>query len=161
MVSLGFIKNFEQCPPEARQVRILRSEHPLPAPGEAMVRIRHDDHGLARWGLDWSVCATASPAQWGPLLATRISKLGWNMWWLNVSCLARTMDLSPDKALEIWGEHFWNTYTSEALVLLDVGQQRGAMYQVVRHWEKRFPLVCFSSRHDYDDHPQTWSKFRK
>lgn len=161
MVSLGFIRNSEQCPPEARQVRVLRSECPLPASGESTVRIWHDEQGATRWGLDWSVCDPASPAQWMPLLAAKIINLGWATWWLDVFCLARTMGLSPDKALDAWGEHFWDAYTVEALVFLDVGQQRRAVYQAVRHWEKRFPGVRFSSGHDYDDHPPARSKPRK
>jgi len=161
MISLGFIRNFEQCPPEARQVRVLRSKQPLSAPGEAAVHIRHDDQGVIRWGLDWSVCDPASPEQWMPLLATRMTKLGWNTWWLDVFCLARAMDMSPDRALDTWGEHFWNAYPATALVFLDVGQQRGAVYQAVRHWEKRFSLVHFSPGHDYDDHPPARSKSRK
>jgi len=156
MVSLGFIRNSDQCPPEGlrpeglRQVRVLRSKGPLPAPGEATVRIWHDETAFGRFGLDFRVCDPASPAQWAPLLAGRIIKLGWNTWWLDVFCLARTMDLSPDKALDAWGEHFWNAYAATALVFLDVGGQRRIVYQAVRHWEKRFPLVRFSSRHDYD-----------
>ena len=142
-------------------MRVLRSERPLATPGEATVRIWYDDQGVTRWGLDWSVCDPASPAQWMPLLAARIIQLGWDTWWLDVFCLARTMDLSPDKALDAWGEHFWNAYAAQALVFLDVGQQRRIVYQAVRHWEKRYSQVRFSSGHDYDDHPPVRGKSRK
>lgn len=151
MVSLGFIKNSEQCPQAVRQVRVLRSAVPLSSPGEATVRIWHDRQGLTRWGLDFGVWDTTSPAQWAALLSARIINLGWNAWWLDVACLAQTLDLSVDKALDLWGASFWDAYAVEALVLLDVGQQRMAVYQAVRSWEDRFAWVRFSSGHDYDN----------
>lgn len=153
MVSLGFIKNSEQCPQAVRQVRVLRSPVPLPSPGEATVRIWHDRQGLTRWGFDWGVWDTASYARWAALLAARIIKLGWNAWWLDVACLSKTLNLPVEEALGLWGASFWDAYAAETLVLLDVGQQRKAVYQAVRCWENQFAWVRFSSGHDYDNQP--------
>jgi len=129
---------------------VLQSDILLPGPGEATVRIWRDHDGVTRWGLDWNVCQASELKRWAPLLATRIMKLGWETWWLDVACLIKIMNLPADKALDVWGACFWDAYTADALVLLDVGQERRSVYQAVRRWENRFSSVRFSSGHDYD-----------
>lgn len=125
------------------------------------MRIWHDKRGTTRWGLDWKVLDPANPAQWIPLLAEKIIKLDWDAWWLDVPCLSETLDLPADDALNLWGTHFWDAYPVSALVLLDVGQERRAVYQAVRHWEAKFATVKFSSRHDYDSPPPVQKKTKR
>jgi hypothetical protein len=160
MVSLGFIRNSEHCPSTARQVRVLQSRDPLPETGEATVRIWREAEGATRWGLDWTVGQKVAPEQWAPSLAARIIRLGWDVWWLDVACLSRAMNLSAGKALEAWGVSFWPAYTVQALVFLDVGQQRREIYQTLRRWQDRFAWVCFSSGHDFDNQPPARGKIR-
>ncbi len=150
MVNLGFIRNSEHCPSEVRQIRVVRAVDPLPSPGEATVRIWQDGRGTTRWGLDWSVRDACDLQAWAPLLSAKLVSLNWTVWWLDVTCLARALELPVDKALETWGTFFWPVYSHEALVFLDVGSRRRVVYQVVRRWEKQFAAVRFSSRHDLD-----------
>lgn len=150
MVSLGFIRNSENCPPEARQIRVMSAAEPMPAPGEATVRIWRDARGVTRWGLDWSVRDPSDAAKWAPLLAGKLVSLDWRSWWLDLACLSETLGLPADKALAEWGARFWPVYTHDALVLLDVEGRRRTVYQVVRRWEQQYAGMRFSTRHDYD-----------
>lgn len=155
MVSLGFVRSSEQCTPRVRHVRVLEAAEPLSGPGEPTVRIWIDHEGRTRWGLDWAVEEAKAPASWAPPMAAAIIKLGWDNWWLDVFSLARTMRRPVGNALEAWGLSFWGEFKIQALILLDVGEERSGIYQAVREWEKRFPWVRFSPDHDFDNQRST------
>ncbi|SMP47738.1 hypothetical protein SAMN06295888_104184 [Desulfonatronum zhilinae] len=154
MVSLGFVSSSDRCPDHARHVRVLPGDASSVSFMLADVEIAPDPLGRTRWLLSWYAPDLVNVENWARGMASQLVVLAWNPWCLDVESLARTLDLSTDRALLRWGEPFWSTYhgdlQADVVVYLAVGEHRRLVYQAVRHWESRFTHLRFATEHDLD-----------
>jgi len=151
MVSLGFLSRSEQCPEHVRHVRVLPGDASLNRCGPATVVISPDPNGNTHWTFSWYVLPSPGWDNWPERMASQLTDLAWNAWWLDVASLTTALGLAADRALMLWGGRFWPGYRLNALVFLDVGSRRRLVYQAVRDWESRFAHVRFSTEHDLDE----------
>jgi hypothetical protein len=154
MVSLGFVSSSDHCPDHVRHVRVLPGDASSASFTPAGVEIAPDHLGRTRWLLSWYAPDRLNVERWGRRMASQLQVLAWNPWCLDVESLERTLGLSADRALLLWGEPSWSVYSAEfqddVVVYLIVGEKRRLIYQAVRHWEARFPHLRFATEHDLD-----------
>lgn len=151
MVSLGFIKQSEQCPLGCTRVFF---EAP-PAGADSATQSRLAAHEV-KGNQFWEICLYLAPNDlapntgWGKNAAQILLKLGLSCWWLDVQSLTQTLRQDVTQVLSAFGEAFWPHFSIDAVVYLSLHAQRNDIYPAVRDWEQQFSFVRFDDKLDLD-----------
>jgi len=150
MVNLGCIKDVEQSPADYHRV-FVRSAALSGRGLDTTVYSRPDRHKVQRYELAVDVASgDRSLDIWVPALAGILQNMGWTRWWLDSFSISMVLDRYITEALKQWGYLFWQHYTLESVVLVQVGLQRESVLTAISAWEGRFKSVRFAEEYDYE-----------
>ncbi|THB71760.1 MAG: hypothetical protein D6E12_00695 [Desulfovibrio sp.] len=88
--------------------------------------------------------------EWIEPLGKIIRDLGWTQWCLNSDSVSKVLNRYITEALTAFGDAFFEHYTDDSVVLVQVGLQREAVAHSVFAWEERFKHVRFDNQYDFD-----------
>jgi hypothetical protein len=144
MVNLGFVKDFNLCPPDLPRVFFSSGGQD----NDPLQLFSYPYQGRQIWELHYHVSPDKSDSVWIRELAQSLIKLNLHKWCLNVFDLLDIYYLSFEDALDRWGKIFWNYYNVDAVVYIPVRDVKLTICKVVMKWEREFTHLALRSRYD-------------
>jgi len=144
MVNLGFVKDFNQCPPDLPRVFLSSGGND----NNLLSLCSYPVEDKQIWELYYHVPPDKSESVWIMELAQALIKLNLQKWCFNVFDLLNIYYLSFEDALDRWGQFFWNYYNVDAIVYIPVRDVKSTVYKVGKKWEREFTHLTLRSRYD-------------